>query len=281
MPGMDFRNMRARQSLRLAVVFSLLLHAAVLLIGISSSDRNAGPVGKSGTRTAWPRLVATLSKPAAAPPPAAPAPASAARKPAGASRKAPAHPILSTPTGPWAARAWSRQERTDMDKFLNEPAPPAVLARPLSERALAMARQLARTPQDDDEEAPGAPTANGKPVDRYSLEMYFDAFVRKMNRSAAFVKNAPRTQGNRKALVQIALNPDGSLKSYRILRAADQQAEIAYIRSVLDRAAPFSAFPADIRDATDALTIQMCIYPPTANGSGGFSRSFGGQDCKD
>lgn len=81
--------------------------------------------------------------------------------------------------------------------------------------------------------------------------------------------------------MQIALNADGSLKDYRVLRSADQQAEIAYVKRVLDRAAPFSAFPPDIRRATDSLTILMCIYPPHDGEGGGFSRSFGGEDCRD
>jgi hypothetical protein len=118
-------------------------------------------------------------------------------------------------------------------------------------------------------------------VEPFSLEMYFDAFVRKLNRSAAFVKNEQRTRGLRKALVRIALNADGSLKSYRVLRSGDQVAEIAYIKSVVDRAAPFSAFPPDIRKTTDSLSILMCIYPAHDGEGGGFSRSFGGQDCRD
>ena len=281
MPGMEFRPLRARHSLRLAVLISVLLHGAVLWME-ASTNRNAGPQGRSGTALPRAPLVATLSRPkpaAPATPPSPVVPATSIRKSGAAPKKPAAHPILSARNGPWAARAWSREERSDMDKFLNESPTPAPAPRPLSERALAMARQLGRA--DEQEEAPGAPTANGKPVEPFSLEMYFDAFVRKMNRSAAFVKNDPRAQGHRKALVQISLNPDGSLKSYKVLRAADQQVEIAYIKSVLERAAPFSAFPPDIRGATDALSIQMCIFPPNVNGSSGFSRSFGGNDCKD
>lgn len=282
MPGMEFRTTRPRHPLRLAILVSLLLHGAILWLD-ASTRKNAGPVGQSGTSQKRPRLVATLARPTpSTPPPATPQrPAATLRKPASSSKKPAARPVLSAPNGAWAARAWSRDERSEMDKFLNEPPPPAPPARPLAETALAMARQLGHSQEGGEEEAQGAPTANGKPADRFSLELYFDAFVRKMNRSAAFVKNDPRAMGHRKALVQISLNPDGSLKSYKVLRAADQQAEIAYIKSVLERAAPFSAFPADIRSATDALNIQMCIYPPNANGNSGFSRSFSAQDCRD
>ena len=171
-----------------------------------------------------------------------------------------------------------------MDKFLNElttqATPPT--GRELSKRAMAMARQMGRhTQEDGEEQASGQPATNGRSIEPFSLEMYFDAFVRKLNRSAAFVKNDPRVRGSRKALVQISLNSDGSLKGYRVLRSGDQEAEIAYIKTVIDRAAPFSAFPPDIRKVSDSLLILMCISPAGAGGSGGFSRSFSGQDCKD
>lgn len=189
------------------------------------------------------------------------------------------------PNDLWAARSWSSAERAEMDKFLNElgkqSRPPTGYE--LSQRAMAMARQMARGQSQDDGEdvTPKLPTANDKAVEPFSLEMYFDAFVRKLNRSAAFVRNDPRARGSRKALVQISLNPDGSLKNYRVLRSADQEAEIAYIKSVIDRAAPFSAFPPDVRNVTGSLSILMCIYPAREGAGSGFSRSFGDQDCRD
>jgi hypothetical protein len=138
---------------------------------------------------------------------------------------------------------------------------------------------MARNPPERSEDsAIIQQAARLKSVEPFSMTMYFDAFIRKLNRSAAFVKNEPRSKGRGKALVQISLNPDGSLKSFRVLRADDQQAEIAYIKSVIDRAAPFSAFPPDIRNATDSLQILMCILPAHAGG-GGFSRTLSGQDC--
>ena len=81
--------------------------------------------------------------------------------------------------------------------------------------------------------------------------------------------------------MQISLNADGSLKSYRVLRAADQKAELDYVKRVIDQASPFSAFPPDIRSAADSLSVLMCIFPPHQGESGGFARSFGDQDCKD
>lgn len=290
MRGMEYRRTRAQKSLWLAVVISLLLHAAVLFINYSAPDPLSGQAATptnedNSNNVARPRLIASLTrqaKPVQTPPP--PGALNTPSKPATASAKAVKQKKLLAPTGVWATRSWSTAERADMNKFLSELStqakPPS--GQELSKMALATARQLGRVAQDGSEDdAVGQATANGKAVDPYSLEMYFDAFVRKMNRSAAFVKNDPRVRGAHKALVQISLNSDGSLKSYRVLRSGDQEAEIAYIKSVVERASPFSAFPPDIRKARDSLTIMMCIYPANAGGGGGFSRSFGDQDCKD
>lgn len=280
---MESRNARARKPFWLAVVISLLLHAAVLFVNFSSSGPATGPATNpdNSPRMARPRLQASLAKPVVPP---SPLPPNTIRKPHTSPQKPAAQRKLTAPTGVWATRSFSSAERADMDKFLNELAtqakPPS--GRELSQKALAMARQLGRAQQEDGvDEASSQPAGNGKVVEPFSLEMYFDAFVRKLNRSAAFVKNDPRTRGSRKALVQISLNPDGSLKSYRVLRSGDQEAEIAYIKSVIDRASPFSAFPPDIRNSHDSLSILMCIYPAHDGGGGGFSRSFGAQDCKD
>ena len=173
-----------------------------------------------------------------------------------------------------------------MDQFLNEL---EAEARPktgyeLAQRALAQARQMGRRAQDEGEDEPaGTPARNGQAIEPFSWERYFDAFVRKLNRSAAFVERAPVSrQGKvtRKALVRISLNADGSLKSYRVLRAADRDAELDYIRRVVEQASPFSAFPPDIRSATDTLTILLCVHPPREGGGSGFARSFGDEDCR-
>lgn len=150
----------------------------------------------------------------------------------------------------------------------------------LAQRAREMAREMGRRDPEQDlnasRRAPG-----GKPIEPFSLEMYFDAFLRKLNRSAAFVRHEPRSGGARRALVKITLNADGTLESYKVLRAADQQGEIAYIRSVVERAAPFAAFPRDIRDSTSALSIMMCITPSLGGEGAGFVRLFPGEECRD
>lgn len=282
---MESRNAPARLSLRLPFALSLLVHAAVLFFGAGSTGPAGGPAADAEQPPGTQRMTlsATLARPPAAlPAPTAPTPPV---KPAAAPQKAKAQAKLNAPAGVWANRSWSAGERAEMKQFLDELSaqarPPS--GRELAQKALAAARQSGRSAQGDAEyEAPGQPTAGGKPIEPFSLEMYFDAFVRKLNRSAAFVRNDPRPRGAHKALVEIALNADGSLKSYRVLRSGDQAAEIAYIKSVIERAAPFSAFPPDIRNTRDSLAILMCIFPANAGGGGGgFSRSFSARDCTD
>lgn len=143
-----------------------------------------------------------------------------------------------------------------------------------------MAKSEGRRLQKQDEAAEAESSVNSKAVEPFSLQMYFDAFVRKLNQSSAFIKNDPRSRGSHKALVQIVLRPDGTLKNYRVLRAADQQAQIAYIKNVIDLASPFSAFPPDIRGAMESFSVLICIFPAREGESGGgFTRSFGGRDC--
>ena len=269
MRGMENHQAHKRNSLRLAVLMSLLLHAIALFVVHSSSERSSG----EPARTADSRLQAKLLNS-----PSAPIPPSALKPPArvtgmpGKQPRARAEASIIT-------RSWSNAERDDMNKFLDDLTAPAAPPSLGEAQQKALAREMGK---DGASEAADPPAAVGKKgVDPFSLELYFDAFVRKLNRSAAFVKSDPRIRGTRKALVEITLNPDGTLKSYRVLHSADQQAEIAYIKSVVDRASPFSAFPPDIRNVGDSLTVLMCIFPASAGGGGGFSRSFGAQECRD
>jgi hypothetical protein len=115
--------------------------------------------------------------------------------------------------------------------------------------------------------------------DPFSLEMYLDAVVKKLNRSAAFVRNDPRAQGVRAALVRVQLNPNGTLRRFEIINAADQRDEIAFVRSVVEQAVPFASFPADLQRSARSLGILICIQPPSASGGFGFSRSADSLRC--
>ena len=98
--------------------------------------------------------------------------------------------------------------------------------------------------------------------------MYVDSLIKKLNRSSSFVRNDPRSKGVRPAAVQFRLNPDGTLKSFVVLNAADQADEIAFIKSVVERSAPFSPFPADINKAARSLAMTICIFPSNDGGMG-------------
>ena len=274
---MEYRNARGRNSLRLAVLLSLLLHAAVLFIGFSAPPQRPGH-GNS-VRALRPALIATLIRPTAPPTPPVRSPSNASAKRPSPTKKPRARRQLTTSSDAWKTRSRSTAERSDVNRPSPQAKPPT--SDELVQRSLAMARQFGRYPEGEtDEETPEQQTVKGKAVEPFSMEMYFDAFVRKLNRSAAFVPYATGARGSHKALVRISLNADGSLKSYRVLRAADQGAVIDYIRRVVERASPFSAFPPDIRKIKNSLSILMCIYPANDGVGGGFSRSFGAQDCQ-
>lgn len=270
---MESRHARARKSLRLALLVSLALHGVVLLLHLSQP-----PGQPSGPAAAAPaaRFDAVLA------PPSPPIPPSFTQsKPAKTNKKNKTAPTkVLTAKGPGALqRTWSRAERNEMNDFLKELAAPP---RPASGAELAQrGRVMARGMGDsgDRDEGDAAISGGGKPIDAFSMEMYFDAFIRKLNRSAAFVKRESRGNSRRKALVQIILNADGTLQSYKVLRAADQELEINFIRSVVERASPFSAFPPDIKNATKSLTINMCITPQ--GGGDGFVRMGSGDACRD
>jgi hypothetical protein len=285
---MDHSNIFTRKPLMLAFAISLLLHAVVLFFRLLMPE-SPSSAAQNSTKSPPSRLDITMARPEPmqmVPSPARPAEQLEAvlersKKQNKRLEKPPAQQAPGLASDLWGKKSWTAAERADMDSFLNELAvqakPPT--GREMAKRALASVREMApQRPESEAYEVAAQQAIKAQKVDPFSMEMYFDAFVRKLNRSAAFVKNEPRGKGRGKALVQILLNSDGSLKSFRVLRADDQQAEIAYIKSVVDRAAPFSAFPPDVRNTFDSLSILMCILPANAGG-GGFSRSFSGQDC--
>ncbi len=172
-----------------------------------------------------------------------------------------------------------------MNQFLSElsPQPLPHPGQDLEQRALAAAKGAPVPEEDNDELREMTRKFSDAKVDPFSLEMYFDALFRKMNRSAAMVKNEQRAKGAHVAAVRVVVNQDGSLKSFQVLRAADQQAQIAYIKAVINQAVPFPAFPPDIRKATDSIVLQICILPGRyGDGSGAtFTRMSSGQSCRD
>lgn len=226
---------------------------------------------------ARPRLEARLAQAAPVAPPALPDKPATAR-PATNSRLLTAR-NSSRPAKP----SWSVAEKADMQRFLDELGEQAKSRPPpsLAQRSLAMARdearQLAR--QDGEREALLERRPNSADPEPFSLDIYVDGLIKRLNRSAAFVRNDPRSQGVHPARVQFRLNPDGTLKSFVVLNAADQADEIAFIKSVVERSAPFSPFPPDIDRAARSLAMIICINPLGGSGGFGFSRSANGRSC--
>lgn len=264
------RAARTRKTLAIAIGLSLVLHALLLFFPLLRSQ----PLGGSDASPyrVYAPLQARIYKrgQAAAQQPAA---SQAAQAPQ-AQQMSPASPqrgkarILTSPKG-----NWHTAQR------------PAAPSRPLSgselaQRALAMARSMGSA--DDEGGADAESTrqeGRGRDIEPLSLQWYFDSFINKLNRSARFVHRAPPPKGQHAAEVEIIINRDGSLHEYRVVRAADRQIEIDYIKAVVDRAVPFAAFPPEIGSKTDTLSLTICIQPPGDPGGGfGFTRT-GGKHC--
>lgn len=257
-----------------AIAASLAIHGLALIIPHHNP---------SGERVASPRLEARL---APRPQPVLEEAPVQTELPAQKIAKSPQRPAVLSTNKPGgrnvtAQPKWSAAEKEEMNRFLDELAVEAK-TRPkptLAQRALSMAREDARQ-QARDQEA-GLATlemrAEAAPPDPFSLSMYVDSLIKKLNRSSSFVRNDPRNKGVRPAAVQFRLNPDGTLKSFVVLNAADQADEIAFIKSVVERSAPFSPFPPDINKAARSLAMTICIFP-SSDGGMGFTK-MNGRGC--
>ena len=270
---------RTQRSLLLAIVASLVLHGLVLLI-----PRQPPKAERVATR-----LEASLAVPTPQAPVAKPPPAPAAIKPASPARPPARRPVIAidksrAPAASSAAPKWTIAQKEEMNSFLRElERQPQASPRPsLAQRSLAMAReygrQQARQEQEGSEILERLP--NSEPPDPFSLEMYLDALVKKLNRSAGFVRNDPRTNGMKTAAVRVRLNPDGSLQSFKVVNAGDQRDQIAFVRSVVEQSVPFAPFPSDLRRSAKSLNMVICIQPTLfGNGGFGFSRIPEGKGC--
>jgi hypothetical protein len=245
-----------RKSFRIALAVSLALHALALFYPLLLSQPLGGK-DDSRYRVNAP-LQARLHKRAQIAPQlqANPAPTRETRKESRAD-------VLSSKQGQWSMNRRPAERKLDGAE--------------LAQRALAMARGMGRAEEDGgDDEFSTQQEDKGKEVEPLSLQWYFDSFIAKLNRSARFVPRTPVVQGQRAAEVEILINRDGSLRAYRVKNAADRQSEIDYIRAVVERAVPFAAFPPDIGQKKDTLSLTICIQPPGDGGGGfGFTRTTG------
>ncbi len=260
-----------------AITVSALIHALILMLPAHdvARDRVQPPLQA--------RLAPPAEKPVKETKPNVPP------KPAATGVPHPTRSRIMTTRGPStmavpAAPKWSAAEKADMNRFLDDLDKEAkATPRPtLAQRSMAMAREQARqmSRQEEAEDTTLELRPNEAPPDPFSLEMYVDGLVKRLNRSAAFVKNDPRSKGVHPASVQFRLNPDGTLKSFTVINAGDQADEIAFIKSVIERSIPFSPFPANINKSARSLAMRICILPAGAGQDGfGFSRMSGGRGC--
>ena len=272
---------RRQRSLNYAIAASLVLHALILFVPKISPPEISPPAGSAATTVAPPQRLEARLAPSRPPPTPTPAP-----QPAQPQEQRKQILAMKKPQGRQAAAQkpkWTVAEKAEMNDFLRELEEQSrtVPAPTLAQRSTAMARGMAgrQAQQDRDGRAILERIPDSPPVDPFSLEMYLDSLVKKLNQSAGFVKSDPRNRGVKTASVMIRLNPNGSLRSFEILNMADQQDEVAFIKSVVERAVPFAAFPPDLRKSAYSLGMLICIMPPGASGGFGFNRMTEGQRC--
>ncbi len=264
------------RSLAITLAVSLLIHLGLLLLP-QQPKAQAAKSARLQVRLAEPQAPVLAQKP---PLPAA-SEKSARRQPS----PVPQRQVMTAPNATRslpAAPKWSKAEKSEMDNFLNEldrdarQRPPASL--------MEQSRQMARASAINSEREAQSETAllelrpNTEPPDPFAVDLYFEGVVRQLNRQAAYVKTPGRNQGVRKAMVAFRLNPDGSLKSFKVLHAGDQEEEIAYVRAIVERAAPFGTFPPELARSARTAGVVVCINPANKDGGVGFQR-LGGNKC--
>lgn len=272
----------------------MLLHLVLLLAPLVSPE--APP------RTFETRMTARLAPPTPAPPKVEQPPVPRATRPpprVPAPKPAPKPPprMLTSERGtekvpvpaPEEPRKFSAAEKAEMNQFIESLEPDKRTQPTLAERSVARAREMVRESEREAARAVERDASHGPitieripdspPVDPFSLEMYLDALVNKLNRTSSFVKRDSRRAGVRHAVAQMRLNPDGTLRSFEVLNAADQQDELAYTAALVNLAAPYPRFPPDIVKSAKTMTILICIIPAAESGSIGFTRKTDGRGC--
>lgn len=258
--------------LKVGIGLSLLLHLAVLAIPAGKPPKEGLPGQRLSARLM--RLPARAHEAPAAPAVASPQPERGKRR-----QKGPAVLAMPQPkSAPQAPLPLVRPSNT-LEGTAPEAQRPAVAPLNLAMNALAMARAVGRQgglqhqwDGDAIERLPNSPEP-----DAMGLELYFDALVKKLNRSAAFAPNQKVRLGTGTAAIRVKLNPDGSLQDLDVLQAADQAEEIERIKSIVTLAVPFPAFPPDLKRSASAVSMMICVKPARDGAGFGFSRDTSGR----
>lgn len=261
-------NLHAQRSILVAIAASLGLHILVLFFPTRPPPETQ-------------RFVTRLDASLAQPQPASPAPTEAIRG-NGPEFATPAPRKVATTPLHAQTPHWTIAEKNDMNRFLRELDEQAKAGPSLAQRALAQARMigLERNQGKKEEFELVEHVPDSPPVDSFSLEMYFDSLLKKLNKSAAYGRNDRRSRGLKTAAVMIRIAPDGSLNRFQVLNEADQQDEITFIRSVVERAVPFAAFPPDMRRSAQSVGLLICVQPARVNEVGfGFMHMADGARC--
>lgn len=276
---------RRWRSFHFALALSMALHLLVLTLHVRMPPRvQLHPQRPLDVALAPPPSPAPSPLLQPSPPPEAPAEKPRPRpRPKPRPKPAP----LAAPSAPRSLPVPEEPPPTAAERrFMEEPYPPEPVAQPpgglaLAQQALAAASGVAREQREAELFRARENARAHEDVDPLSMELYFEAFVKKLNRSAAFVRQQRSGRGRYIAVVEVSLNADGTLKSYKVINAGDQQAEIDYIRDIVERAAPFGAFPPEVRKHINSLSFDICILPRHLDSGGGgmFTRTYGGRDC--
>lgn len=180
---------------------------------------------------------------------------------------------------PSDAPPWTAAQKAEMNSFLDELATTARAAPTptLAQRTLASARLEARRGAGGAGEdpislelIPGAPEP-----DRFSLGLYLEGLLKRINQSAAYVDRSGISTGVRKAAVQFRISPDGRVSGFEVLSRGDQTHEIEFIRQVVERSVPFARFFPDMQRSVRSIQMTLCIKPGGPGGTTGFTQTQG------
>lgn len=292
------RDHSPRYALPIAVIASVLVHVIALVWPAAPPSKPTQPQGRLSARIAAPPKVVPPQPRTPVPPAPEPAPVARTERVERPPAPTPKRRVLTRRPSQDTAKApadaappkFSVTEKQEMDRFLDslekEQKERAESGPSLAERALADARSIARerpAARGDAEEDSSGPISvervPGSPdISPFSLEMYLDGLVNKLNRSSAFVKRNNGRGGLSKAAAELKINPDGSIGGFEVLAMGDQQDEIAYIDRLVHRAAPYSPFPPDIAGSARSMRILICVIP-AGEGGVGFTRKRSGRGC--